>query len=199
MQVVGLLGGVASGKSLVAQQLAQHGAGILDADRAGHEVLRLPAVEAAVRARWGDGVFGADGRIDRAQVARIVFAAPPEGPQERRFLEQLTHPEIGRQLAKQAEVLAAAGVPLAVLDAPLLLEAGWEGLCSKLIFVDASCDARMARARQRGWTDEEYWARQNAQESIESKRERADLIIDNSGPPAATAAQVDRIWSSLVE
>jgi dephospho-CoA kinase len=199
MQVVGLLGGVASGKSLVAQQLAQHGAAVLDADRAGHAVLCLPAIEAAVRARWGDRVFGPDGRIDRAQVARIVFAAPPEGPRERRFLEQLSHPEIGRLLDQQAQALAAAGKRVAVLDAPLLVEAGWDRLCSKLIFVDAPPDVRLDRARQRGWTEEEYLARQNAQESLDSKRRRADLIIDNSGPPGATAAQVDRIWPSLVE
>jgi len=199
MQVVGLLGGVASGKSLVAQQLAQHGAGVLDADRAGHEVLRLPAVEAALRARWGDRVFDSDGRVDRTQVARIVFAAPPEGPRERRFLEQLSHPEIGRLLDQQAQALAAAGKCVAVLDAPLLVEAGWDRLCSKLIFVDAPPDVRLDRARQRGWTEEEYLARQNAQESLDSKRRRADLIIDNSGPPGATAAQVDRIWPSLVE
>lgn len=199
MQVVGLMGGVASGKSLVAQQLAQHGAGVLDADRAGHEVLRRAEIVAAVRERWGDRVFGPDGRIDRPQLARIVFAGPPGGPRERKYLEQLTHPEIGRLLARQASQLAAGGSPVAVLDAPLLVEAGWDRLCSKLIFVDAPLAVRMARARQRGWTEEEFHARERAQESVESKRARADLIIDNSGPPQASAAQIDRIWPSLVE
>jgi dephospho-CoA kinase len=199
MQVVGLLGGVASGKSLVARQLAHHGAGVLDADQAGHEVLRLAQVEAAIRARWGDRVFGPDGRIDRAQVARIVFDAPPNGPCERKYLEQLTHPEIGRLLARQSNELAAAGTLVAVLDAPLLVEAGWDKLCSKLIFVDASYEVRLARARQRGWTEEEFLARQSVQESLDCKRRRADIVIDNSGPPGATAAQVDRIWPSLVQ
>jgi dephospho-CoA kinase len=198
MQVVGLMGGVASGKSFVAQHLAQHGAGVLDADRAGHEVLRLAAVAAAVRARWGDQVFGPDGHIDRSRLARIVFADPPEGPRERKYLEQITHPEIGRLLARQASQWAAAGRPVAVLDAPLLVEAGWDKLCSTVIFVDAPREVRLARARERGWTEEEFDARQRAQESVEFKRQRADLIIDNSGPPETTAAQIDRIWSSLV-
>ena len=66
MEVIGLLGGVAGGKSMVAEQLARLGAGVVNADRAGHEALRLPHVEAAVRRRWGEAVFGTDGRIDRA-------------------------------------------------------------------------------------------------------------------------------------
>ena len=73
------LGGVASGKSMVARQFAALGAGVLDADRAGHEVLRLPHVEAAARRRWGEAIFGPDGRIDRARLARIVFGPGPEG------------------------------------------------------------------------------------------------------------------------
>ena len=198
MHVVGLLGGVASGKSLVAAQLAQLGAGVLDADRAGHEVLRLPQVEAVVRARWGDQVFGPDGRIDRSRLARIVFAANPEGSRQRKYLEQLTHPEIGRLLARQAAEFQAAGKPVAVLDAPLLMEAGWDKLCDKLIFVEAPAQARLDRAQRRGWKEQDFQARQRAQHSLELKRQRADLIVDNSGPPEAIKAQVERIWQSLV-
>ena len=81
MKTLGLIGGVACGKSLVARQLADLGAVVLDADRAGHEALRLPEVEAAARRRWGDGIFGRDGHIVRSQLAKIVFAPPPTGPQ----------------------------------------------------------------------------------------------------------------------
>ena len=99
MKILGLLGGVASGKSLVSRQLAERGAVVLDADRAGHEALRLPSIEEAARRRWGDAIFGPDGHIDRSRLAKIVFAPPPEGPKERIFLEALTHPEIGRRLS----------------------------------------------------------------------------------------------------
>ena len=198
MQVIGILGGVASGKSLVAGQLAQRGAGLLDADRAGHEVLRLPEIEAAARARWGEKVFGRDGRIDRARLAGIVFAPGPEAEREREFLEQLTHPEIGRRLAGQAERLAASGTPAAVLDAPLLLEAGWDGFCDKLIFVDAPPQVRLARALARGWSEEDYAAREAVQESLDVKRKRADVVIDGSGSPERVQAHVERFWHSLV-
>ena len=198
MQVIGLMGGVASGKSLVAEQLAALGAGVLDADRAGHEALALPEIEAAARQRWSAAAFAADGRIDRARLARIVFAAPPDGPREREYLEQLTHPEIGRLLRQQAEALAAAGTGVAVLDAPLLLEAGWDKLCDRLVFVDAPRQARLARALKRGWTEEDFAARERAQESLDSKRKRADAVIDNSGSPQYTQAQVERFWHSLI-
>ena len=160
MRVIGLLGGVASGKSMVAAQLARLGAGVLDADRAGHEALRLPQVEAAARQRWGDAVFGPDGHVDRARLKTIVFADPPAGPPERKYLEELSHPEIRRLLEQQAAAMEAAGVKVAVLDAPLILEAGWDRLCEKLVFVDAPPEVRLARALGRGWTEEEFAARQ---------------------------------------
>ncbi len=89
MKIIGLLGGVASGKSMVAEQLARCGAVVLNADNIGHEVLRQPKIEAAARKRWGEGVFGRDGRIDRNRLAEIVFASPPDGPRERAYLERV--------------------------------------------------------------------------------------------------------------
>jgi len=197
MHIIGLLGGVASGKSVVARQLAELGAGVLDADHAAHEVLRLPEVEAAAKARWGTEVFGPDGRIDRARLAKIVFAPGSEGSRERKYLEELTHPRIGRLLAGQAESLAAAGTAAAVLDAPLLLEAGWDKLCDTLVFVDAPLSARQARASARGWTPADFTAREAAQQSPEAKRSCAQAVIDNSGSPQETQQQVERFWRSL--
>ncbi len=231
MKILGLLGGVASGKSLVARQLAELGAAILDADRAGHEALRLPNVEVAARQRWGDAVFGPDGHIDRPRLARIVFAPPPDGPKERKFLESLTHPEIARRLAGQAEALRTAPPPpicsttgtgsvplalpsprcpppspripltpppLAILDAALILEAGWDKLCDCYAFIDAPREVRTARALSRGWTERDFAAREAAQDSLDSKRPLADFIIDNSGSAAHTQEQVQRLWQSLV-
>jgi dephospho-CoA kinase len=198
MKVIGILGGVAGGKSLVADELVRRGAGLLDADRAAHDVLRMPEIEAAAQSRWGAGVFGSDGRIDRGRLAEIVFAAPPKGPPERKYLQRLTHPEIGRLLAAEAERLRAAGTPAAALDAPLLLEAGWDRLCDTLVFVDAPRGLRLARARERGWSDADFAAREAAQESLDAKRRRADLVVDNSGSPDATRVQVDRLWQALV-
>ena len=183
---------------MVARQFARLGAGVLDADQAGHEVLRLPHIEATVRRHWGDAVFGPDGRIDRARLARIVFAPGPEGQPERQYLEQLTHPEIARLLRQQADSLAAAETPWAVLDAALLWEAGWDWWCEKTVFVEAPREVRLARALARGWDQEGFAAREGVQESLDLKRARADVVIDNSGSPQRTQAQVEQFWASLI-
>ena len=197
MHVIGLLGGVASGKSTVSQMLADAGAGVLDADRAGHEALRLKSVEEAARSRWGESVFGADGRLDRGRLAEIVFAPPPDGPGERSFLEQLTHPEIGKIVQEQAQALAEHSCRVAVLDAPLLLEAGWDRLCNTLVFVDVPRDVRLARALVRGWTAADFAAREKAQLPVETKRGRADFIIENSADLEETRRQVTQLWQSV--
>jgi len=196
MHMIGVLGGVAGGKSLVARLLADRGAGVLDADRLGHEVLRLPQIEAAARDRWGEKVFDCEGRIDRDCLARVVFADGPKGPIERKYLEQLTHPEIARRLKQQAEAMAASGKVVTVLDAPLLLESGLDKLCKELLFVDAPRELRLSRALARGWTRKDFQAREDAQKSLDRKRERADVIIDNSGSPEHTLAQVEQYWQS---
>ncbi len=198
MQIVGLLGGVASGKSLVARQLCELGAGLLDGDRAGHEVLRLPEIERQLRQNWGDAVFGADGRVNRKALGKIVFAPPPEGPRQLQCLEQLTHPEIGVRLRRQAEDLAREGRKVAVLDAPVMLKAGWNKFCDRIVFVDAPREVRLARAVGRGWNQEDFAAREAAQESLEVKRAYTDTMIDNSGSAESTEAQVKQLWHSLV-
>jgi dephospho-CoA kinase len=97
-RIVGLLGGIASGKSLAAAQLVNLGAGLLDADAAGHEVLKRDDVRQAIRLRWGDGVFDAAGHVVRPALARLVFAVTPEGRADLAYLEQITHPLIGELL-----------------------------------------------------------------------------------------------------
>lgn len=198
MRIIGLLGGVASGKTLVAQELGRLGAGILDADQAGHQVLQMPHIRVAIRARWGPEVFGPDGQVDRAQLARRVFGPSSQADQDRQYLQQLTHPEIGQLLRQQAQRLAEVGCPAAVLDAPLLLEVGWDRWCDKLVFVDAPVELRRARALQRGWSAEEFAAREAAQWPLDQKRLRADIIIDNSGSVEHTRMQVLQFWQSLI-
>lgn len=198
MRIIGLLGGVASGKSVVAQELAQLGACILDADQAGHQVLQTPHVQEAIRNRWGQEVFGPDGQVDRARLAQRVFAHSAQAAQDRRYLEEITHPEIGQLLRSQAQTLAEIGCPAAVLDAPLLLEVGWDRWCDKLVFVDAPWEVRQARALARGWSVEQFAAREAAQWPVEQKRLRADIIIDNSGSLETTRIQVLRFWQSLI-
>ena len=195
--VIGLIGGVASGKSVVAAELARLGAAVLDADRAGHEVLSLPEVTSAIRERWGEKAFDTSGNVDRRALGRIVFEPGPAGQRELEFLEKLTHPRIGELLMRQVAGLSASGARALVLDAPVMEKSGWYGLCDRIVFVDAPREVRLARARQRGWTEEDFAAREGAQESLEKKQGRADFVVDNSGSLDETRAQVERWWQTL--
>lgn len=198
MQVIGVVGGIASGKSAVAEHFRRLGAEVLSADRIGHEVLREAEVQRAIRERWGEAAFDPHGRVDRGSLARIVFAPPPEGPRERLYLEQITHPRIGKRLQQRIAELAQGNGPKAVvLDAAVLFEAGWDALCEKIVFVEAPRSQRQQRALHRGWSEAEFSAREAAQESLDDKRQRADWVIDNSGPPENTFSQVQQIWRSL--
>ncbi len=197
-RIVGLLGGIASGKSLVAAQLVALGAGLLDADAAGHEVLRRPDVREAIRLRWGDGVFDAAGQVARPALAKLVFADTPEARADLAHLEQITHPLIGEVLQERAVAMAESGTPLIVLDAPVMLKAGWDKLCDHLIFVDSPLEVRRERARTRGWSDAEFAAREARQEPVEEKRRLADFTVDNSGSAGGTNLQITRLWPSLV-
>jgi dephospho-CoA kinase len=198
MVVVGITGGIASGKSLVAQQFGQWGALVLDADRIGHEVLGEEAVRAALVARWGVHILDAAGHVSRAAVAAHVFAAPPRGPAELAFLEGLTHPRITARMEDRLQETRRSGAyRVVVLDAPVLHKAGWDAYCDVLLFVDADDGARLARARQRGWDERQWRAREAAQPDLAYQRARADVILDNGGSPAELLAQASQVWSSL--
>ncbi len=198
MVVVGVAGGVASGKSVVCRELGRLGAVVLDADKIGHEVLEEPAVREAVRTVWGDEIVTSEGKVDRVALAKRVFAPSPGGPPQLAQLEQITHPRIGSRLKEQIDKLAAAGeTPVVVLDAAVMFKAGWHRLCDQIVFVDAPATIREARARQRGWTAEHFASREAAQMPVEEKRKFADIVIDNSGDLAHTIEQVERVWRSL--
>lgn len=198
MKLIGIIGGVASGKSAVTKCLAELGAAVLDADAAGHAVLREPEVVQAARARWGNAIFAPDGQIDRRALAAIVFGPVAEASTELKYLESLTHPRIQQRLKdKIAELTKQGNHPAAVLDAPVLLKAGWNELCDAIVYVDAPHTVRQARALQRGWTAEEFARREGAQESLPEKQAHADKTIDNSGSMEHTRQQVREFWGFL--
>jgi dephospho-CoA kinase len=199
MKIIGLIGGVGSGKSTVAEIFRGLGAGVLDADRVGHEVLRLPAVRAAVGGRWGNEVIGPDGEIDRKALAQIVFSPGPAGTRELAELERITHPEIRSRLKIDAEEIGRRGVPVVILDAPVMLKAGWDAISDAIVFIDAPTDARQKRVAGRNWSPDELARREAAQESIEAKRRIADFVLDNSGDISYIQSQVERLWRSLVK
>ena len=130
-------------------------------------------------------------------MADVVFGDSPHAQGERTYLEQLTHPEIAQRLKQQLEAFDASDTGVAVLDAPLLLEAGLDRFCEKLVFVDAPQTVRRKRALRRGWNEEDFATRERAQQSLDVKRNRADMVIDNSGSPEQTQVQVEQFWQSF--
>ena len=205
MVVIGVTGGIASGKTFVARELGRRGAAVVDADRVGHAVLRTAGIKAALYARWGDAVFrnspvGNEREVDRGAVARRVFAPPPDGPRELAYLEGLTHDAIGARIARRLERLAqSTAVLAAVLDAPVLYKAGWDAYCDQILFVEAPWEVRAARAARRGWSREQLRARQSMQPPLDYQRGRADVVIDNGGPLEQTIEQIEKFWQSLTE
>jgi dephospho-CoA kinase len=192
--VLGLIGAMGSGKSRVAAEFRRHGAQVVSADELGHEALRQPEVIRQVVARWGPGVLDERGEVDRRHVGRIVFADPAE----LRALERLVFPWIERRSRELIEAARAdTACPLVVLDAAVLLEAGWEGQCDRIVYVHAPREVRLQRlARQRGWTPQEVQARERAQLPLTDKVSRADAAVDNAGPDADVARQVEELMGA---
>ncbi len=197
--VIGVVGGVASGKSTVARLLEQWGAVRLDADRVAKEALDEPHVRQALLDRFGKTILTEEGSIDRAALGRLVFDVD-EAAANRAFLERLTHPIVRRKLLAQLEQLRADDeLPAIVLDVPLLLEVGWNDLCDEVLFVDAPQAARRARAAARGWDERTWRQREAAQWPVERKREAADVVIDNGRDTAALEATLRAWWRKRVE
>jgi dephospho-CoA kinase len=194
--VIGLVGGIGSGKSRVSAALAGRGGGVISGDAAGHEALRQPEINEKVVARWGKDALGPNGEIDRGKVGAIVFA----DPKARLELEAIVRPWIGNRLRTQIEkAQAEPAVSFVVLDAAVMLEAGWGGAVDLLVYVHAPRAARLARvAEQRGWSAAAVAARERAQLSLTEKASRADMAVDNSGAPEQLEPQLDRLLERLV-
>lgn len=185
--VLGLIGAIGAGKSAAAAHLTRHGGALIDADRIGHEVLDDPAIRERVRARW-PSVARPDGRLDRRAIAAIVFA----DADERRALEEIVYPEITRRCRVLiAEAQAAPDVRFIVLDAAVMLEAGWT-LADKLLYIDAPRPMRLARVAARGWSDDDLAQREAAQWPAAVKKQRAHAVIDNAGTLPELHAALDR-------
>ena len=192
--VIGLLGGIGSGKSAAAGYFAELGAAVIDADELGHQVLEEPEVRQALVERWGEGVLTA-GRVDRRRVGEIVFA----DASQLAFLNALTHPRIARLIARRlAAARADASVPAVVLDAAVLLEAGWDRFCTDRVFVQAPPSQRAARVGRRGWDESAWREREKSQISLDTKAAQCQYTMDNSSSLSCLREQVHRIFHKIV-
>lgn len=187
---IGLLGGVAAGKSTVAGLLEARGWIRVDADRLAREAVEQPELLGKLTTRFGRRILDADGRLDRAELARRAFADEASTAD----LNALVHPEVRRLLAK--EIAAAADRPV-VLDVPLLLESPLADLVHTWVFVDSDPESREARARDRGWAPGERERREVRQAPLADKRARADHVLENSGTIEDLERQIEALLRSL--
>ena len=196
--VIGVLGGIASGKSSVARLLAGSDGVLIDADRVAREVLQTEEVRALLAQAFGPTLFTVKGTIDRELLAKRVFASEAD----RKRLEAFTHPRIRARIRALLEEARARRAPRVVLDVPLLLENeaqhGLAAECHELVFVDSPLAARDARAAtSRAWASGEVARREAAQLSLEQKRQRANYVIDNSKSAGELEAEVARFREKL--
>lgn len=196
MLLVGLTGGIGSGKSTVADLLAERGAVVIDADDlARHAVAIGTDGFDRVAETFGREVLGPDGDIDRAKLAEVVF----KDPERLRELEAIVHPEVARLLAKGVEPYADTD-RVVVYAVPLLAERGLAEGFDVVVVVVADLDRRIERLmRDRGMTADEVRARVAAQLTDEERARVADVLLDNDGDPERLVPQVNRLWTDLTK
>jgi dephospho-CoA kinase len=196
MFVIGLTGGIGSGKSTVSEMLRAKGAVVISADLVGHEVYRPgTAVWEEVVAAFGRDVLTADHEIDRRKLGSIVFA----DPEARRRLNAITHPPMRRLMAERLDDLRRQGVGVAVLEAALLIEARWVDLADEVwLTLVGSVEAAQRLMARSGLSREEAEARIASQLSNQERLEHADVVIDTDCSLAEVARRVDELWDGLM-
>lgn len=197
-KVLGLTGGIASGKSTVSNFFKEHQIPVIDADVVSREVMQAgePAVKEIQRV-FGDEVIQENGEIDRSKLGAIVF----ESPSKRVALNEIVHGEIGRRIMDQLEALKKEGHKLVVMDIPLLYEAGYEGKVDEVMVVYVDKDTQKERLLKRnpGLSENDAINRIYSQMPLEDKAKRADVLINNQGTVKQTIKQVEQWLKTALE
>lgn len=196
MLVVGLTGGIGTGKTTVANLLAARGAAIVDCDALGRLVIEPDQrAYAAVVARFGASIVRADRTIDRAALAAIVF----NDPAALADLNGISHPAIDAEIAERIDAARRAGSRIVVLDMAVLVETQLgKGQYEVVLVVEAPLDVRLVRLAQRGMNEADARARIASQASDADRRAVADFVVDNGGDLAALERQIDQLWPKLL-
>ncbi|MQG33087.1 MAG: dephospho-CoA kinase [SAR202 cluster bacterium] len=197
MLVIGLTGGIGTGKSETTRQLEALGASIISADQVGHEAY-TPNTEAweQVVQTFGKDILRDDGEIDRGKLGAIVFSDPSQLEK----LNQIMHPRMAQMVSDKIEALRAQDVGVVVVEAALLFEAGWDSLVEEIWVTDAPEQVVIERLKQRnGMSEEEAQKRIASQMDREVRIEKSDFVIDNSGDVAGLEGSIKELWQARVE
>lgn len=194
--VIGIIGGIGSGKSTVAAEFAKLGCGVIDADKIAHGLLDLQPVKEKITAFFGQAVLDNAGRIDRRKLAGLAFC----DSEKLSFLNETIHPLVLEQAEKLIdEYRRQSHVKAIVLDIPLLLEVGWAQRCDRLIFVDSEENLRKNRAKKMGFDENHLKIRENFQISLDKKFNLADNTVENNSDFSALVRQVADIFSDIMD
>jgi dephospho-CoA kinase len=197
MLVIGLTGGIGTGKSEAARHMVCQGAKLIDADVVGHEAYQ-PHAEAWRRVveAFGEGILGPDNQIDRRSLGAIVFS----DPEQLARLNGIMHPLMAGMVQERIDTHQADGAEAVVVEAALLFEAGWDSLVQEVWVTDSPVDVVVERLAQRnGMSEEEARKRVSSQMSREERLERADYVIDNSADVDAMQRAIDELWATRVK
>jgi dephospho-CoA kinase len=194
--VIGLVGGVGSGKSTVADLLAEMGLARIDGDRIGHEILARPEVRRQVIERFGPDVLDAEGAIDRKLLGRAAFADPDRLAELNAIMQPRIRAQIERRIAAARQ---DPEVPAVVLDAAILLEAGWDDLCSDRVFIRSDEAQRLDRVgKDRGWDEAVWREREKSQFAVDRKAAACSYELDNRSSVSNLPARVRELFQRIL-
>ncbi|HEX4793002.1 MAG TPA: dephospho-CoA kinase [Humisphaera sp.] len=194
--IIGIAGGIGSGKSFVASLFREAGCHVIDSDAQVRAAYDDPQIKQTIRSWWGPQALKPDGSVDRAWIANKVFSDPIE----RQKLEELLHPKVlAARVAEMEKVAREPNVLAFVWDAPLLFEAGLRQLCDVVVFVDSPWETRLQRVSQtRGWGAEELARRENSQWPLDKKHELSDYTVTNAADAAPVRDQVRELLPRIL-
>lgn len=195
--ILGILGGIGSGKSTVTDMFAALGANTLDADSIAHELIEKEETKSTLQQWWGDEIFTAEGKVDRTKIAKKVFSDAAELVR----LNNLIHPEVRKRIEEDiGKFMEGNGKEkkLLVLDVPLLASSTLRDFCDEIIFVSSDETLRQSRIQLRGWSNQDLKKRESCQVPENEKKELAGFIINNSGSLDETRQQVEALYQDLV-
>ncbi len=177
------IGGVGSGKSTLAKWLGEHfSIPVIDGDKLGHAALKQPEVIKQLVGRFGAEILDPDGEVNRSKLGTLVWGDDSQAVQARKELEEIVHPVIRQSMQEAIKNARQSGKNGVVIDAAVLIEAGWHEICDQLIFVDTPEKKRLEHViGSRNWTEDQLRKRERSQLDLETKRKHAHFVVDNSG------------------